>query len=462
MQAKRGRYRKSAVSEHGGGYRYRRGVPKDLQALIGRTCWIEWFGTIGRGEAERRALALSARHLTLIDTLRNRLTDNQRREIALAGGIEAWERDVQETIKAMRFVEVGAGDAPSFDPEAPEEVQAQQILDGMKAHRSLEAMRGHVAGAKKLSRKLAGNIGDDGIIALVDLWEKIKAPRNPKSAEKARLYARRFVDVVGDLKPSEITRAHVIKFRDALEAQGKSAENVAAHLDRIHALFNLALGENIVTSNPAHKIKARPANKKHSDGRQGFTSGHVKSIFKALKGETDDFAWTIKLLAYHGMRGGEVCQLRVDDVAVESGMPVLRIHDRHGQVKNKNSVRDIPIHPMCKGIVAFARKVAKKHGADAWLFQSWEAQKQGRAHKFQNYGNREFLRQSVGIEDRCYVLHSFRHRFRTLCREAEMPDSVSRALMGHTLGAGEHGAYGGAPSLKKRSEWIKRINPLKG
>ena len=41
-----------------------------------------------------------------------------------------------------------------------------------------------------------------------------------------------------------------------------------------------------------------------------------------------------------------------------------------------------------------------------------------------------------------------------------MPESVSRAIMGHTLGVGEHGAYGGAPSLKLRAEWMAKIDPL--
>ena len=43
-----------------------------------------------------------------------------------------------------------------------------------------------------------------------------------------------------------------------------------------------------------------------------------------------------------------------------------------------------------------------------------------------------------------------------------MPESVSRAIMGHTLGSGEHGAYGSAPSIKLRAEWMVKIDPLQG
>ena len=57
-------------------------------------------------------------------------------------------------------------------------------------------------------------------------------------------------------------------------------------------------------------------------------------------------------------------------------------------------------------------------------------------------------------------MHSFRHLWRTLGRECEMPESISRSIMGHTLGGGEHGAYGAAHSLKLRAEWIAKIQPL--
>ena len=128
----------------------------------------------------------------------------------------------------------------------------------------------------------------------------------------------------------------------------------------------------------------------------------------------------------------------------------------YGSVKNRASIRDIPIHPACIGILKLAREVEVKYGADSWLFPLLPAKKLGRGRWFQDYGSR-FLRQKVGIIDRRYTMHSFRHLWRTLARECEMPESISRAIMGHTLGAGEHGAYGNAPSLKLRAEWIAKI-----
>jgi integrase len=141
------------------------------------------------------------------------------------------------------------------------------------------------------------------------------------------------------------------------------------------------------------------------------------------------------------------------------GVLVLRIHDLYGRVKNRASVRDIPVHPACEAISEWARRVAGNYGTGAWLFPTLPAKALGRGRWFQDYGSR-FLRQKVGIADRRYTMHSFRHLWRTLARECEMPESVSRSIMGHTLGAGEHGAYGDAPSLRLRAQWIARIDPL--
>jgi integrase len=236
-----------------------------------------------------------------------------------------------------------------------------------------------------------------------------------------------------------------------------SAQNIAEHLARLHTLFNVALSEGLIPTNPAYKVKARKANGKFAIGRQGFTSEHVRRIFEALNSESQDFKWIVRLLAYHGMRSGEVCQLRCEDVTNLHGVPVLCVHDRYGSVKNEPSIRDIPIHPECMGILEFAREVIAKHGPDAWLFSSVPAKNQGNADWFHKYGGK-FLRQTVGITDRRYTMHSFRHLWRTLARECEMPESVSRSLMGHALGKGEHGAYGSAPSLKLRAQWMAKID----
>ena len=248
-----------------------------------------------------------------------------------------------------------------------------------------------------------------------------------------------------------------VAYRDGLETVLRlKPGNVADHLSRLHVLFTVAMSEGLLDANPFQNVRPRQTGA-FPQRRQGFTVEQVQAIFAALEGEAPEFCWIVKLLAYHGMRSGEACQLRCEDVAVLQGVLVFRIHDRHGSVKNRASVRDVPIHPACTAIQEQAATAASAAG-DGWLFPHLPVKSLGRGRWFQDYGSR-FLRQKVGIADKCYTMHSFRHLWRTLARECEMPESVSRSIMGHTLGGGDHGAYGGPPSLKLRHEWISKIDP---
>ena len=64
------------------------------------------------------------------------------------------------------------------------------------------------------------------------------------------------------------------------------------------------------------------------------------------------------------------------------------------------------------------------------------------------------------ITDPNLTMHSFRHLWRLLARELNMPTDHSAALIGHSLGKGDHANYGGVPSLKTRAEWMAQIDPL--
>ncbi len=462
----RGPYRNSYLVRHGKGWKYHRSVPTCFRKAVGKTAWIKVLGNVSREEAERRAAALNlevVRELSALECLK----PEQRAEIEAAGGVNGWRKRVSKATdddaNAASYLRLFAElDLLEPDEDEPDDMQAAHLLAVKQAERELKAIEARKAHAAQIERALAAEAPrEPNLFALVALHEKVSPPRSYKTTEKARLYVRRFVEAVGDLAPRAVTREHVIKFRDELEAKDFKSANIGQHLAKLHTLFNCALSEGVVTSNPAHGVKARrQPGDKHATGKQGFSPDQARRIFKALNGESADFQWIIRLLAYHGCRGSEVCQLKCEDVTTLHGIPVLRIHDRHGSVKNKHSVRDIPIHPMCKGIIAHAASVAEKHGTDSWLFATLTPSKQGRGHNWQNYANAKFLRTKLGITDDRLTMHSFRHTWRTLAREMDMPEAFSRAILGHTMGTGEHAKYGARPTLKGQAEWLAKVDPL--
>jgi integrase len=144
-------------------------------------------------------------------------------------------------------------------------------------------------------------------------------------------------------------------------------------------------------------------------------------------------------------------------VTTLQGIPVLRLTDEQGTLKNRFSRRDVPIHPATMGIIDYA-----KAREGPWLFPSlpmWSSTGYRRGAAFQRVAT-DFMRKRLKITDKRLTMHSLRHTWRDLARAVEMPLDVSAAIMGHTLGKGEHAAYGVGPSLPKLAKWIAKIDPL--
>jgi len=446
---------------HGRGWRYIRAVPRDLHDIVGRKFWTKCLGAVPYDKAKAVALAKAAADQKMIDALR-RLGGTERAAILSSGGLDKWHLQHAAERFGVPFLKLAADLKP--DDDEPEEMQAMTALSAYKAQQELE----RIAGNTRVATKLATPGKAGALLKLVDLYVEVKRPRNPKTVGRVRRIFGQFIRVCGDLAPAAVTRSHVIAFRDHMEGESTFGVVVEA-LRALHAVFAVAVSEGAIPANPASGVKARPGTAKLSDGRKEFSVDQIRRIIAALEGEDDDFQWITKLLIFHGARTGEICQLRCDDIAEVSGLPVVRIHDRHGSVKNKFSIRDVPIHPRCLGIVDYAKRIAREHGSDSWLFVSLTQPKQGRAEGYSQYANSTFLRRKVGIVEKVpgrrqynQTTHSLRHSFRTQCREIGMPLDVSSSLMGHSLGNGEHAAYGAVPSLKLRAEWIARIDPLKG
>lgn len=449
----------SYIVRHGtSGWKYKREVPPDLRAHFrGRRSWIKTLGSIPRDEAIKQARRLAVEHDDLIDHLRN-LTPEDAALVQKAGGIERvremaqvnyWERDA-EKMEAIGAV-IEQMPLTAFGPLVTKEQAAIMIVNHKQRLKPLREYGSRM-------RAVSGIRLEDplGLQALIPTWKRVSPRLTDKVVKRMGLYVRRFHDVVGKLHPKQVTRAHMLRFRDKME-ETQSRVNAIKHLEAMHALFGAAVKVGELGENPAHNVKVLSKADRQKAGKQPFQPHHVRAIFAAMKKESADFQLLVKILAYHGLRSGEAAQLRPEDVTVSMGVPVLRIHGEHGSVKNAASRRDVPLHPKIRKEVEAYAKAAKGE----WLFASFPVWQAGRAAWFHRYASL-WLRNEAGIKDPNLTMHSFRHMFRTLAREVEMPEAVSRALMGHTLGEGEHGKYGTAPSLAKRAEWIARIDPLAG
>ncbi len=141
---------------------------------------------------------------------------------------------------------------------------------------------------------------------------------NPRTRRAYQNHVGEFADFVGIRNPDEfrdVTRAHVIAWRDELARRKLSPATLRAKLSALSSLFEYLCEKNSVAHNPVKGVK-RP----EADNNEGKTpaigDGQARRLLEAphpdtLKGKRDRAMLAVFL--YHGLRREELCRLEVRD-----------------------------------------------------------------------------------------------------------------------------------------------------
>ena len=222
--------------------------------------------------------------------------------------------------------------------------------------------------------------------------------------------------------------------------------------------------------NPAEGL-AIPDDRNERDLRSPFTVEQLKAIFSAplytgCKDDEEGYGipgpniirrgrfWVPLIALWTGMRLGEVCQLRTNDVTAYEGVPVILINDAgepgedegdRKRIKTAAGKRFVPVHPELEriGLLVFAEHMKSK--GETRLFPEIAPDTLGYlSGTFSKWFNdkRRFLGK-VGVASPGVSFHSFRHNYRDALREAEISLERVRALGGWRRDSGgEESIYG--------------------
>ena len=166
-----------------------------------------------------------------------------------------------------------------------------------------------------------------------------------------------------------------------------------------------------------------------------------------------------KICAYQGCRLEEAGQLAKDDFITVDSVWRMEIHDRgDNKVKNRASLREIPIHPVIKKDLR--EWIAKIKRQDGRLFPNLKKRHGRRTHNVSKRLN-ELIRKKI-TEDKRIVVHSLRHSFIDACRATGMPDSIRYRLGGHSDKEANAVAenYGKGHSIRELYKWLKKVDLL--
>lgn len=276
-------------------------------------------------------------------------------------------------------------------------------------------------------------------------------------AEIRREDARAFMDLLKRV-PSNATKHYPGKTLQQAADLGDraglprlSSDTANGYLRSLGSIFRFAVEEGFVDSDPTQGILLPKGSVRAKDKRSPFDLSDLRAIFAAplYTGAVDDESgyarpgpnvvrrgrfWVPIIALFTGMRLNEICQLTVDDIVEEDGVPVILIREDDDEetkrVKTEAGVRFVPIHPELQriGLLAFVEG-RRADGPKVPLFPELPSGTTGyRSDPFSKFYGR-FL-DKLAITDRKKVFHSFRHTYRDALREADISAQKVQALGG--------------------------------
>ncbi|MGE0822910.1 MAG: tyrosine-type recombinase/integrase [Candidatus Binatia bacterium] len=139
----------------------------------------------------------------------------------------------------------------------------------------------------------------------------------------------------------QVTRAHVIAWRNVLASRMCASSTIRRKLAALSSLFRKLCEENVVLLNPVDGVK-RPKMTTREGVTPALSAEQTRRLLEApraetLKGKRDRAL--LSTLAHHALRREEVCKLTVGDLQMRHGVMHLRVEGKGSKV------RYIPIHP---------------------------------------------------------------------------------------------------------------------
>lgn len=211
------------------------------------------------------------------------------------------------------------------------------------------------------------------------------------------------------LQHSEITRQHILQYKEDLLTGGYSPLTIAAYLTIVREFYAYAEA-NKYYPNVAKSIKA--PKKKQVFEKEPLTEDQSRKLnaWARMNTTARDYAM-LTLVQATGLRMIEVVRANIEDVTIRNEKRVLLIQGKARDAKDQLVVLTDQVHAAIVEYLA-TRPAAK---AQEPLFTSRSNNNHGRRLTTQYVSGmiKEALR-AIGLDDRNYTAHSLRHTAGTL------------------------------------------------
>ena len=303
-------------------------------------------------------------------------------------------------------------------------------------------------------------------------WQAVD--QRGKTVDEFTRVADAFSDYIGSTLPASATRADAIGFRDNLLREKKNAPaTVKKKIGVLKTLYRNAVSDGKLEVNPFETVIVKRV-KTEEEKRLPFDADDLKTIFedeifienkRPLGGAGEAAYWLPLLGLFTGARLEELAQLQPKHIfqPPESKDWFIRITDQDGgALKNTQSRREVPVHPelIRLGFINYVgdMRAEKKR----FLFSNLKPDKYEKRHSSWSKWFNRYLRETLEIDDKRKVFHSFRHGFKSACRASideqgnGIPEEIHDCFTGHTTGSVGR-TYGGSITHELLTSYMNRV-----
>ena len=268
-------------------------------------------------------------------------------------------------------------------------------------------------------------------VALDDLlkgWEAVTATKARTRTETGYVIGQ-VKAFIGHGDAARLAADDLKRWRSAGLGAGGTNNGWNNRLSLLGQVLKHGVREGLLPANVADGLRL---SRSRAATRLPYADAEAARILLAARKETrPSTRWAHWVMAFSGMRVGEVLQLTAGDVREEGGVYYIHINEDHPTKSVKTSERrNVPLHPalVAEGFLAYVRTIE----GDGPVFPDKGLDAHGkRGGRGWNVVGK-WVRTTVGITEKAKAPdHAWRHRMEDELRNAEVPEDVRDAITGH-------------------------------
>jgi len=252
-----------------------------------------------------------------------------------------------------------------------------------------------------------------------------KRRKDESFRKKTAEYWKKLMDFCGDMPAESFTRERAKEFRTYRETQGVKSQSVQKDINIIKAIFASGIRElGLSIRNPFEHVAPADLGK-DAKKKDVFKPEELRLILEESLKKDDEIRRVVILQLLSGARLGEVVGLRKEDCKINEKLPFMQFRE-YGKrtLKNKNSIRDVPLIPLCVELIK--RQAIESEGL--YLFPRYNDGDTSPKADTASATINKWLSKSLKIQK---TTHSFRHTMKDLFRNADITEDISEQILGH-------------------------------